>query len=119
LAIGDTWRSAGRARAIAGKIAAVLLSLIAVCVVLAAWALGAARLERMRLTAPMVLVLAGVAVGFTTQDVLADSLNTDAAQHVAEIILAVLLFVDATDIRGGLFGREPRAAVRILSWRCR
>lgn len=92
----------------------MLLSLIAVCVVLAAWALGAARLERMRLTAPMVLVLAGVAVGFTTQDVLADSLNTDAAQHVAEIILAVLLFVDATDIRGGLFGREPRAAVRIL-----
>jgi sodium/hydrogen antiporter len=92
----------------------VLLSLIAVCVVLAAWALGAARLERMRLTAPMVLVLAGVAVGFTTQDVLADSLNTDAAQHVAEIILAVLLFVDATDIRGGLFGREPRSAVRIL-----
>ena len=62
----------------------------------------------------MVLVLAGVAVGFTTQDVLADSLNTDAAQHVAEIILAVLLFIDATDIRGGLFGREPRAAVRIL-----
>ncbi|MGY4648339.1 cation:proton antiporter [Mycobacterium sp. URHB0021] len=92
----------------------MLLSLIAVCVVLAAWALGAARLERMRLTAPMVLVLAGVAVGFTTQDVLADSLNTDAAQHVAEIILAVLLFVDATDIRGGLFGREPRSAVRIL-----
>lgn len=43
---------------------------------------------------------------------LAESLNTDAAQHVAEIILAVLLFIDATDIRGGLFGSEPRAAMR-------
>lgn len=43
---------------------------------------------------------------------LAESLNTDAAQHVAEIILAVLLFIDATDICGGLFGSEPRAAMR-------
>jgi sodium/hydrogen antiporter len=92
----------------------VLLSLIAVSVVLAAWALGAARLERLRLTPPMILVLAGVGVGFTTQDVLAASLNTDTAQRVAEIILAVLLFVDAADIQGGLFGREPRSAVRIL-----
>ena len=92
----------------------MLLSLIAVSVVLAAWALGAARLERLRLTAPMILVLAGVGVGFTTQDVLAASLNTDTAQRVAEIILAVLLFVDAADIQGGLFGREPRSAVRIL-----
>jgi NhaP-type Na+/H+ or K+/H+ antiporter len=92
----------------------VLLSVIAGSVVLAGWALGAGRLERWRLTAPMFLVLAGIAVGFTTQDALADSLNTDAAQHVAEIILAVLLFVDATDIRGGLFGSEPRAAIRVL-----
>lgn len=98
----------------AGKIAAVLLSLIAVSVVLAGWALGAGRLERLRLTAPMVLVLAGVAVGFSTQDVLADSLNTNTAQHVAEIVLAVLLFVDATDVRGGLFGGQPRATMRVL-----
>jgi sodium/hydrogen antiporter len=55
----------------------VLLSLIAVSLVLAAWALGAGRLERWRLTAPMVLVLAGIAVGFVTRDVLADSLNTE------------------------------------------
>lgn len=62
----------------------------------------------------MVLVLAGVAVGFTTQDVLAVTLNTDTAQHAAEIILAVLLFVDATDVRGGFFGADPRSALRML-----
>ena len=62
----------------------------------------------------MFLVLAGIAVGFSTRDVLVESLNTDTAQHVAEIILAVLLFVDATDIRGGLFGSEPRGAMRVL-----
>jgi NhaP-type Na+/H+ or K+/H+ antiporter len=95
-------------------IATVLLSLIAVSVVLVAWSLLARRLERWRVTAPMFLVLAGIAVGLSAQDVLADTLNTDTAQHVAEIILAVLLFVDATDIRGGLFGSEPRGAMRVL-----
>lgn len=92
----------------------MLLSLLAVSVVLAAWSLLSRGLERLRLTAPMVLVLAGVAVGFTTQDVLAVTLNTDTAQHAAEIILAVLLFVDATDVRGGFFGADPRSALRML-----
>lgn len=92
----------------------MLASIIAVAFVLVAWSLLARRLERWRITAPMFLVLAGIAVGLTTQDVLADSLNTDTAQHVAEIILAVLLFIDATDIRGGLFGSEPRGAMRML-----
>jgi sodium/hydrogen antiporter len=92
----------------------VLLSLIAFSAVLALWALGARRLERARLTAPIVLVLAGVAAGFSTSDALAVSLNADVAQHGAEFILAILLFVDATDVRGGLFGRQPRAALRIL-----
>jgi len=92
----------------------VLASVIAVALILVAWSLLARRLERWRVTAPMFLVLAGIAVGISTQDVLAKSLNTDTAQHVAEIILAVLLFIDATDIRGGLFGSEPRAAMRVL-----
>lgn len=92
----------------------MLLSLIAFSVVFAAWALSAGRLEKARLTAPMVLVLAGIAVGFSTSDALAESLNSNTAQRAAELILAVLLFVDATDIRGGLFGRDPRSALRIL-----
>jgi sodium/hydrogen antiporter len=92
----------------------VLASVIAVGLVLVAWSLLARRLERWRVTAPMFLTLAGIAVGYFTQDVLAKSLNTDTAQHIAEIILAVLLFVDATDIRGGLFGSQPRASLRVL-----
>ncbi|MEW5811208.1 MAG: cation:proton antiporter [Actinomycetota bacterium] len=92
----------------------MLLSLIAFSAVFALWALAAGRLERARLTAPIVLIVAGVAAGFATSDALAVALNADVAQHGAEIILAVLLFVDATDVRGGLFGREPRAALRVL-----
>lgn len=97
-----------------GKIAVVLLSLIAVSAVLAGWAVFARRMERWRLTAPMVIVLAGVLVGLATSDRIADTLNTEIAAHVAEVILAILLFVDATDVRGGLFGYEPKAAMRML-----
>jgi NhaP-type Na+/H+ or K+/H+ antiporter len=92
----------------------VLFSVIAAAVVLAGWSLTARRLERWRITAPMVLVLAGVAVGVGTHDALAETLNTDTVQRGAEVILAVLLFIDATDVRGGLFGRDPRSAVRVL-----
>jgi NhaP-type Na+/H+ or K+/H+ antiporter len=92
----------------------VLFSVIAVPVVLAAWSLVARRLESWRITAPMVLVLAGIVVGIFTHDALAETLNTDTIQPVAEVILAVLLFIDATDVRGGLFGRDPRSALRVL-----
>src|SRR5689334_19962669 len=92
----------------------MLLSLVAVSVVLAGWSLFSRGFERWRLTAPMVLVLAGITVGFSTHDALASTLNAIAAQHVAEIILAVLLFVDATDVRGGYLGADPRSALRLL-----
>lgn len=92
----------------------MLISVIVAAVVLAAWSLVARRLERWRVTAPMVLVLAGIAVGFGTHDALAEALNSETAQRGAEIVLAVLLFVDAADVRGGLFGRDPKSALRML-----
>ena len=92
----------------------MLIGVIAFAVVLAGWSLCARRLELRRIGAPLVLVLAGVAVGFPMQDQLNESLNTEVAQRMAEVILAILLFVDATDVRGGLFGRDPRTALRVL-----
>ena len=89
-------------------------SLIAIALVVAGWSIFAKGLERWRLTAPIVLVLAGIAVGFSTRSSLASTLNAEVARHVAEIILAILLFLDATEIRGGLFGRDPRSAARVL-----
>jgi sodium/hydrogen antiporter len=92
----------------------VLIGVIAFAVVLAAWSLCARRLELRQVGAPLVLVLAGVVVGLFTADELDATLNTDIAQRMAEVILAILLFVDATDVRGGLFGRDARSAVRVL-----
>jgi NhaP-type Na+/H+ or K+/H+ antiporter len=92
----------------------VLLSLIAVSGVVAGWALLARRLEQWRITAPIFLVLAGMAASFTIERGLAEALDGHVAERVAEVILAVLLFIDATDVRGGLFGKEPRSAMRML-----
>ena len=38
----------------------------------------------------------------------------DAAEHVVEVILAILLFTDATEVPGGILGREPRLTLRLL-----
>ncbi|CAN5549000.1 cation:proton antiporter [soil metagenome] len=92
----------------------MLLSRVIVTTVLAGWALAARRLEALRISAPLLLVVAGAVVEYTTHGSLADTLNSTTAEHVAQIILAVLLFVDANAIRPGLFGAYPRSATRLL-----
>lgn len=89
-------------------------SLIALSVVLTIWSLLARPMQRGRITAPILLVLAGAAIEYGTYHAVADTLNSQVAQHLAELILAVLVFVDATDVRGGLLGRDPKSALRLL-----
>ncbi|MFJ7496124.1 cation:proton antiporter [Streptomyces sp. NPDC097727] len=89
--------------------------LIVITTVVAAWSLVARRLEPWHVRAPVVLVLAGVVTGLFTHHELAATLNSEVAQHVAEVILAVLLFVDATELPGGrLFGNDPGSVARTL-----
>ena len=93
----------------------MIASLVVVAAVAAGWALTAGRLERWHVRAPFVMVLAGLATGVLTNNAIANRLDSGAAQHVAEIILAVLLFLDATAVPAGrLWGHEPRGAARAL-----
>ncbi|KXO92371.1 hypothetical protein AXK57_15090 [Tsukamurella pulmonis] len=78
------------------------------------WCLLSGRMDRWGVSAPLVMVLAGGAVGIGAHGAIAEAINTGAAQRAAEIILAVLLFVDATHVRGSLLGRHPRLAARSL-----
>jgi NhaP-type Na+/H+ or K+/H+ antiporter len=88
---------------------------LAIAVALMVRSLAAARLDRLNLGAPVVMVLAGVAVGLLNEDSLSAVLNTQAVQQAAEIILAVLLFTDATEVRGGrLFGGSAGPVARVL-----
>ncbi|SDS61263.1 cation:proton antiporter [Actinoplanes derwentensis] len=92
----------------------MILCLVVLAAVTGLWSLCARGLEQWNVRAPLVMVLAGLATGLSTSAI-ADTLDAGVAQHVAEIILAVLLFVDANEVHGGrLFGAEPRMAVRTL-----
>lgn len=78
-------------------------------------ALTARRLERWNIGMPFVMVVAGGLVGLTVTSSVGAILNTTGAQRAAELILAVLLFVDATEVRGGrLWGSAPGLAARML-----
>jgi NhaP-type Na+/H+ or K+/H+ antiporter len=92
----------------------VIPSVIAATVVVLLWSLTAGRLEKWRVSAPMAMVAAGLAIGFTTRNVLGSGLNTEIAQHIAELILALLLFVDATAVKGGYLGHDGRTVLRLL-----
>lgn len=104
---------------------------MASCVaVVLCWALAGDWLTKRRVSAPMVMVLGGMllaAGGFVaalaaaggtpnTPDlqILVAVLDGTGPQQVAELILALLLFVDSFEIRRGVFGHEPRLASRLL-----
>ncbi len=93
----------------------MLFTAIVITAAAAGWSLVAGSLEQRHVRAPLVLVLVGIITGLFTQNEIAATLNSEVAQHVAEVILAVLLFVDATELPGGrLFGNNPGAAARAL-----
>lgn len=88
--------------------------LIVVGVVIIGWALVAKLLDRWRLSLPMLLIPAGAIYEVASDGSLVRSFNGHAAQQFTEIVLAILLFVDATEVRGGLLGSHAAASVRVL-----
>ncbi|WP_420751348.1 cation:proton antiporter [Rhodococcus sp. O3] len=76
-------------------------------------ALGSRVIARIRLTAPLVMVTVGIVVSRLMHEDLADLLDESATEHAVELILALLLFVDATEVRGGLFGGERAVSARL------
>ncbi|NYE35357.1 NhaP-type Na+/H+ or K+/H+ antiporter [Nocardioides cavernae] len=91
-------------------------SLIALGVIALAWCLCSTLLERVYLRTPLVMTGAGMVVGLFTHGRLADVLESGLTTTVAEIVLAVLLFVDATEVRRGrLLGSDLGAVTRLLA----
>lgn len=89
--------------------------LLAITIAIMVRSLAASRLDRWNLPAPVVMVAAGLVVGAVDELSIAAVLNTEVVQRMAEIILAVLLFVDATEVRGGrLWGSAPGLVARLL-----
>ncbi|UOR02248.1 cation:proton antiporter [Leucobacter allii] len=92
-----------------------MIPLLVCCTVaILAWSLVGARLQRWHFSGPVVMVLSGIAIGFAFQDSIETGLNTQLAEHIVELILALLLFVDATEVRGGFFAGARGPVLRLL-----
>lgn len=88
-------------------------ALIAI-VVIVGWSLVAGRLSRLQISGAFLMVVAGIVIGLTTNNSIGNALDTDVAEPVVELILALLLFVDAIEVRGGYFAGERRTSFRLL-----
>jgi len=91
-----------------------MLALVVILLLLLGWALIAGRLARYSVTAPLALLVAGVALTAGQDPVFVFDIEFEAAERIVEVIVAILLFTDATEVPGGVLGREPRVTLRLL-----
>lgn len=89
----------------------VLIGLAAVAV----WSLVSHRFERWGIAGPAVLIALGALTTVWNVPAFAAAIDTEVSSRVVELILAILLFTDAMEVRGrGLFGGERNATLRLL-----
>ncbi|WP_082398883.1 MULTISPECIES: cation:proton antiporter [unclassified Pseudonocardia] len=91
-----------------------MLALVVIMLILLGWALVAGRLARFSVTMPLAMLVAGVLLTAGSDPVFVFDLEYESAEHVVEVVLAILLFTDATEVPGGVLGREPRLTLRLL-----
>lgn len=88
--------------------------LLSGCLAIALWSLVAHRFERNGIAGPAVLALVGALVVLVDTSAFTEAIDSAVALRAVELILAILLFVDACEVRGGVFGGEGRALARLL-----
>ena len=78
------------------------------------WALVARRLETMSITMPIALVIVGVVLTRGAHPAISINLDTRLVERGVELVLAILLFVDANEVPGAAFSRERGVLGRLL-----
>jgi NhaP-type Na+/H+ or K+/H+ antiporter len=83
--------------------------------VLLVWALVAGRLASLSITTALAVTVAGMALTAGSPPVIRLDLDTNIVERGVEVVLAILLFIDATEVPGGVLGQERRALMRLLT----
>ncbi|MBS1905818.1 MAG: sodium:proton antiporter [Actinobacteria bacterium] len=78
------------------------------------WSLAAHRFERWGVAGPAILLVLGAATTVWDIQAYGAAIDSPISEKVVEIILAILLFADATEVRGGIFGGEGRVTARLV-----
>ncbi|WP_353112794.1 sodium:proton antiporter [Microbacterium sp.] len=81
---------------------------------IALWSLVSHRLTRWGMAGSIGLAVLGAVSVVTDVDGFGTAINAPSSLRVVGLVLAVLLFVDATDVRGDMFGGEGRALARLV-----
>lgn len=79
------------------------------------WAICARALERWSVNGPLFMVIVGGVIGWFVAAESTAFFDSKLALYLAEIILALLLFVDATDVEGSLGSHATSVPVRLLA----
>jgi sodium/hydrogen antiporter len=79
------------------------------------WALVARRLARFSITTAIAVVVVGMVLTAGSHPPIRIDLDTKIVERGVEVVLAVLLFVDATEVPGGMLGRERAVLLRLLA----
>lgn len=88
--------------------------LLAAAAVTAVWSLFATRLTHWRVAPALVLAIAGAATAQVSRVELSTALALPTTERIVEMVLALLLFVDATEVKGGMLGHDRRGALKLL-----
>lgn len=92
-----------------------MLAVAVIAGILFVWSLLAHRLSRWSITAPIAMIGTGVAMTAGSDPPLHFDLDTTVFEHAVEVVLALLLFVDAVEVPGSVIRRERSLFVRLLA----
>ncbi|PRH77930.1 hypothetical protein C6N75_17640 [Streptomyces solincola] len=92
-----------------------MLAYTVIAGILFAWALFSHRLARWSITAPLAMMAAGIALTVGSHPPLTFEFDDSAFEHAVEVVLALLLFVDATEVPGAVIRRERAVVTRLLA----
>ncbi|GGX26108.1 cation:proton antiporter [Streptomyces chryseus] len=91
-----------------------MLAVTVIAGILFVWAVLSHRLARWSVTAPIAMMAAGIAMTGGSDPPLRFEFDTAGFEHAVEVVLALLLFVDATEVPGGVIRRERGIVARLL-----
>jgi sodium/hydrogen antiporter len=92
-----------------------VLGVVVLAMVVLVWALVARRLATLSITTAIAVVIAGMVLTAGSHPVIRINLDTTIVERGVEVVLAILLFVDATEVPSGILGRERGVLMRLLA----
>ena len=92
-----------------------MFGVLTLVLVMLIWALVARRLARFSITSATFLVIVGIVLTAGSHPPIRIELDTKIVERLVEVTLAILLFVDATEVPQRMLGRERGVLVRLLA----